>query len=311
MTPKRAPQAPLILTAREEDIVRAVYTYRFVTAQDITHLLLSRGSLTYVRRLLSALCGGRDYQERQYLFRFPLPTTSPGSREKVYTLGALGRECVKQAGFPVDWYYRPGRAGRFSRSSLLHHLVLTRFVCAAHAWGRPQPGHGYALGEARLCYELSRHRLLTAVHVGGERATGLAVIPDAWLLFERLSDDAHFPILVEIDRGSEYQERFKTHVRARLEFIRSGDYERVFDTPAVIMAYATTGQVQAYADTRRKTMGAWTMEVLAELGLESWARVFRLTTVTYETLYEDAQALFTAPVWYRPDVPTPVPLFAP
>jgi hypothetical protein len=143
----------------------------------------------------------------------------------------------------------------------------------------------------------------------GRRAA--SVIPDGWLQFERLSDGAHFPILVEIDRGSEYQERFKNHIRARLEFIRSEDYERVFDTPAVIIAYATTGQVQAYADTRRKTMGAWTMEVLAELELESWASVFRVTTVTYETLYEDAQALFTAPVWYRPDSPTPVRLIAP
>jgi Replication-relaxation len=311
MKPKRAPQAPLILTAREEDIVRAVYAYRFVTAQDITHLLLSRGSLTYARRLLSALCGGRDYQERQYLFRFPLPTPSPGSREKVYTLGALGRECVKHAGFPVDWYYRPGKAGRLSRSSLLHHLVLTRFVCAAHAWGRPQPGHGYALGEARLCYELSRNPLRTATHAGGERATGLAAIPDAWLLFERLSDGAYFPILVEIDRGSEYQERFKAHVRARIEFIRSGDYARVFDTPAVIIAYVTTGHAPPYAETRRKTMATWTMEVLAELELNDWAGVFRFTAVTYDTLYEDVHAIFEEPVWYRPDSPTPVPLFAP
>lgn len=137
------------------------------------------------------------------------------------------------------------------------------------------------------------------------------MIPDAWLLFERLSDDAHFPILVEIDRGSEYQERFKTHVRARIEFIRSGDYARVFDTPAVLITYVTTGHAPPYAETRRKTMGAWTMEVLRELELNAWAGVFRFTAVTYDTLYEDAQALFTAPVWYRPDLPTPVPLFAP
>jgi len=47
------------------------------------------------------------------------------------------------------------------------------------------------------------------------------------------------------------------------------------------------------------------------VGLNAWAGIFRLTTVTYETLYEDAQALFAEPVWYRPDSPTPVPLFAP
>ena len=100
-------------------------------------------------------------------------------------------------------------------------------------------------------------------------------------------------------------------MRARIEFIRSGDYARVFDTPAVLIAYVTTGHAPPYAETRRKTMGAWTMEVLAELELNAWAGVFRFTAVTYDTLYEDAHAIFEDPVWYRPDSPTPVPLFAP
>jgi hypothetical protein len=115
---------------------------------------------------------------------------------------------------------------------------------------------------------------------------------------------------VEIDRGSEFQERYKNHVRGRLEFIRSGDYARIFDTPAVIIAYATTGQVQEYAETRRKTMCTWTMEVLRELELESWASIFRFTSaVVYKTLLEEGEALFTKPVWYRPDSPaTAVPL---
>jgi hypothetical protein len=110
-------------------------------------------------------------------------------------------------------------------------------------------------------------------------------------------------VLLEIDRGSEYQERFKNHVRGRIEFIRSGDYARIFGTRAVSIAYATTGQVPDYADTRRKTMAVWTMEVLRELALESWTGVFHFTTVVYERLYEDAQTLFTKPVWYRPDSP--------
>jgi hypothetical protein len=58
-------------------------------------------------------------------------------------------------------------------------------------------------------------------------------------------------------------------------------------------------------------MGAWIMEVLAELELNAWAGVFRLTAVTYDTLYADAHAIFAEPGWYRPDSPTPVPLFAP
>ena len=96
--------------------------------------------------------------------------------------------------------------------------------------------------------------------------------------------------------------------RACIEFIRSGDYARVFGTPAVIIAYATTGQIAAYRETRARTMAAWTREVLAELKMERWAGIFRFTSVVFDTLYEEAPALFEQPLWYRPDSATPVPL---
>jgi hypothetical protein len=82
----------------------------------------------------------------------------------------------------------------------------------------------------------------------------------------------------------------------------------IIGTAAVVIAYATTGQVPAYADTRRNTMAAWTRDVLAELKMENWAGIFRFTSVVYETLYADARAIFAEPVWYRPDSATPVPL---
>ena len=55
-------------------------------------------------------------------------------------------------------------------------------------------------------------------------------------------------------------------------------------------------------------MCAWTMEVLKELELESWAGILRLTSVVYESLYEEAHTIFEESVWYRPDSPTSVPL---
>src|SRR5262249_50293301 len=134
-------------------------------------------------------------------------------------------------------------------------------------------------------------------------------IPDAWLLFQRLSDGVGCPVLLEIDRATEFQERFKNHIKARIEFIRSGDYARIFDTKAVIIAYATAGQVQEHRETRRRTMATWTQEVLAELKLNGWEGIFRFTSVDFDTLYQDAQALFEQPVWYRPDQERPVRLF--
>jgi len=138
--------------------------------------------------------------------------------------------------------------------------------------------------------------------------TTIAVIPDGWLLFES-GDGEKFPILLEIDRGTEYQERFKQHLKARIEFIRSGVYARVFQTPAVVVAYVTTGQIPEYRESRRTTMQRWTQELLAHLDLADWASRFRFASVEYDKLY--TTPLFDAPMWYRPDDPTPVPLLTP
>jgi hypothetical protein len=227
-----------------------------------------------------------------------------GSRERVYSLGSAGREALVNLGFPVDWYLPPYKAEGLSHSHLAHQLTLTRFIVSACQWVRNHPE--YTLADMRLCYEIEKN--LAKLNGEKERSAAL-VIPDGWLLFERLSDGARVPVLVEIDRGSEYQERLKNHVHARLGFIHSGDYAKVFGVPAVMIAYVTTGQKPAYRETRAKTMAAWTREVLAELNMERWAGIFRFTSAVYETLFEDAQTLFEKHVWYRPDSPeTPIPL---
>jgi hypothetical protein len=298
-------QALPILTFRDEDILKAVYTYRYMTARDITSLFFAPSSINYARERLAALAGGEDGKERAYLYRFAMPTRT-GSRERVYTLGSAGREALVNLGFPVDWYSPPYKAERLSHSHLAHQLTLTRFIVSACQWVGNHPE--YTLAEMRLCYELEKR--IAKLAGEKERAAAL-VIPDGWLLFERVADRARSPLLIEIDRGSEYQERFKNHVRARLAFIHSGDYAKVFGIPAVMIAYVTTGQIPAYRETRVKTMAAWTREVLAELKMERWAGIFRFTSAVYETLYEDAQTLFEKPVWYRPDEhSTPVPLLS-
>jgi Replication-relaxation len=300
MKPKRSPEPPAHatpLSPTEEEILKTVHTYRYMTALDVVYSLFSPKSVTHVRSILSTLSGGLDHQERQLLYRFPLPTAQKGNRERIYTLGAAGREAMKSVGLPSEWYYRPSKTGRLSHSHLTHQLLVTRFVTAACWWSKASPE--YTLAEVRLSFEIEQ---------GLHTRTAAVVIPDAWLLFERLSDGARFPVLVEVDRGSEYQERFKTHVRGRLEFIRSGDYTRLFHTPAVIIAYATTGQIAEYAQSRRASMAAWTMDMLTELKMERWAGLFRVASVEYKTLYQDATTLFEAPVWYRPDSPTPMPL---
>ena len=159
----------------------------------------------------------------------------------------------------VDWYFRPYRLQHFSFSHLMHALVLTRFVVAAlYVWSRRQSE--YTLSHTRLSYELAR-------------LSELKVVPDAWLLFAR-TDGAKFPVLLEIDRGTQHQAPFQARLQERLDFIQRGQYAAVFGVPAVLIAYAATGQLPTYGETRRQALCRWIMEVLTTRRMQEWAGCF-------------------------------------
>jgi hypothetical protein len=138
----------------------------------------------------------------------------------------------------------------------------------------------------------------------------VSVIPDAWLLFERLKNGVReyvFPVLLEIDRGTMYRQKFKQHVLSRIEFVASGEYRRVFGQEAVVIAYATTGATGEMQEGRRRALCSWTMEALKDSGRDSWAEVFRFCSVSYGDIYESG--FFKNLAWYRPDSEMAVGLF--
>lgn len=283
---------PFILSSHTEEILKAIHFYRYMTALDVAHLLYSPSSLTYVRSLLTSLAGGTDFKNAHTLYRFRLPISSGGS-VRIFTLGSKGRDFLVNEGLPVDWLFRPNKIKHLSQGQIIHNLTLTRFLVAAHAWTAKQPN--FKLSKTRICYELAREAVAK-------------VIPDGWVEFAR-HDGKKYPILLEVDRGMEYSRRFMSHVRSRIEFIRSGAYRKIFGTDAVVIAYLTTGDLPEYRETRRKAMCRWTQEVLAELHIENWASIFRISSVVFDELY--TTPIFDEPVWYRPDSLSPVPLFTP
>ena len=287
---------PFTLTPKDEEILKAVYQYRYMTSLDVAHLLFRPTYMPYVRSRLSRLAGGKDLEENTYLCRFHLPSTV-GNRERIFTLGTLGRKFLEnEKGRVVDWHFRPNRLKFFSYSAILHHLLLTRFLVAASWWCRGR--EGISLIEERISYDLARNPPQVKLTRKNKTVT-LRVIPDAWLLFA--GPDGKYAVIFELDRGMEFQEKFKQHVRGRIELIRSGEYQRVFGVPGVIVSYVTTGQTPEYRTTRMKTMNAWTREVLTDLNLKSWGGIFRFASVEFDSLYDQAGNLFEAPVWLRPD----------
>jgi hypothetical protein len=302
--PGRTRRKPLIISSRDEEILRAIYQYRYMTALDVAWLLFKPTSHTHVREILSSLAGGEDLGTHTYLCRFGLP--SVGNAERIFTLGAKGRSFLRERGLPITWYFRPYKLKHFSYSHVLHHVLLTRFLVAAHVWSRKRTD--FNLLTVRFGHEFGRAPGRVTLEERGKIVT-VPVIPDAWLLFERVSNGNQLPIFLEIDRGMEYRQRFKQHIRSRIQFIEDGGYTRMFGSRSVTIAYATTGETPAYQATRRKTMGLWTGEVLSDLGKENWAGIFRFASVDYKKLFD--LALFEKPVWYRLDSPTPLTILTP
>jgi hypothetical protein len=177
-----------------------------------------------------------------------------------------------------------------SYSYLIHNLIRTRFLVSGEKWSKKT--RRLTVTKSRICYELSGK-----------------IIPDTWILFEENTTEGVYeqPLILEIDRGMEYQQKFKNHVRERLEFVASGEYAQLFQTEGVTILYATTGQTPEYRESRRKSLCQWTMEVLQEQKIERWAEVFLFASVVREEMY--THSLFDDPVWYRPDCSEPFYLF--
>lgn len=296
---------PYILGESSEAVLRAVHFYRYMTALDVAHLLFSPRSITRVRSVLAKLCGGEDFVGGEYLYRFCVPSVTGGNPERIYILGSRGREALEREGLSVNWYHRPEAVKRLSFSQVTHNLALTRFLVAGSRWAQMSPVFG--LQGTRICYELAG--VSVDVEEKGRREK-VSVVPDGWLLFKRFvsgKPPVEYPILLEIDRGTMFRERFKKHVLSRVEFVRSGGYKRMFGKEAVLIAYATTSGTGEAREGRRKALCVWTREALRDVGRESWTRQFRFHSMGMGEIYKSPP--FEGKVWYQPGEESPVGLF--
>jgi hypothetical protein len=280
------------LTKRDLAIMRDLSELRFATAKDIALMHFSPHSLTYGRSLLSRLT------EEGYLYRFSPPRTTSGNPERVYVLTSKGAQAlVEITHTPVSWYYRPSRLKGLSFSYLRHALLLSRLVASLTYFARTNPR--YTLTDCYLFYELLRMQMPPTGEDNGKPQL-LPAVADAWAYLED-AEGKDTALWIEADCGTIFRERYRAYLKARLDFLQSGDYERVFDTPEVLLCFITTGQLEEYKNKRRRALQGWTQEVLAEEGLAAKASLFRFAAVGYNELF--TLPLFDSPVWYRPDDP--------
>ena len=283
-----------MLTDRDERILQTVRHFRYMTALDICHALFSPNSISHVRELLTKLSGGKDKHDNQFLYRFSMPKARTGNSERVYTLGAKGRDLLRNEGYNVNWYYRPYKEADRTYSFLYHALSITRFCVSADFWTKRQKAV-----EVRntTAYRLYEERTLL---------DQLVVVPDAFLVFT--FNPGVFPVLLEIDCATEGQMQFKRMLAARIEFFRSGNYERFFRQKAGNVCYVVTGNSHGERLARMNALIRWTMELLKEQNMERWAETFKFSQVDFDAMY--ACELFENEVWKIGNRAPPAKLFA-
>jgi hypothetical protein len=309
----------VVISKRYQEILEAIHTYRFVTALDVTRLLYTPTSINHVREILSLLSGKQDYADRQYLYRFPLPTTRIGNSEKIYTLGSRGRAYLQSCGMECDWHFRPYKF-QFTADVMtyyqpcLHALTLTRFLVAAQVFVKKHPE--WELTSMRTEYALKKEIneenakkqavTIMLTPANGKPEETVMVIPDAWLQFHKTTGKkgSWYPVFVEIDRATEQQKYFKRQIKARALFLTNGGYKKLFGTNKGVIAYATTGNEQ-----RVNSMRVWTREVLTELDLQKLSSRFLFCSLT-PSWEQDEKSLFLAPLWSRASDKHPVPLLS-
>jgi len=288
-------QKPFILNDKEERILDLLRDVGCATEEDIRHVLFRDKSAAYIRSILAKLSGGRDFAEAEVLYRFPVPSTAKGTKQRAYALGAKAGEVKAWEGF-----YRPSKARNLSFNVMAHNLRLTRFICSVHAMFDVHPQ--VRLADIRMCYDIARELRKLAAPNDGLPAPVL-VVPDAWIHFELLdaktgAHQSYLPIWLEVDNNTMYRLRFQQHVADRIDYIRSEQYANFYGEAAVRIAYATIGSRDEPRHSRLFAMRSWTEEVIKDLELADWNNVFYFTSLVYEDLYHLRH--FTEAVWQTP-----------
>jgi len=204
-------------TDSETLILQGLYTFPYLTAEQVTTLLYSPGSIQKVREYLKRL------HDNEEVYRKPMFTQlQKGSSPFVYWLAAKGRNRLKKIGYDFTNWRQPADMEAFIKSShFAHSMVATDVLIAATL----VPSHNSAIELVSLMHDMTLKRIRNA-----------AVIPDGLIHF-LLPDGTNCYLIIEVDLDTEKRVRFQEKIAHWMIYITSGDFARdygIVDTPTLV-----------------------------------------------------------------------------
>jgi|CXWL01.1.fsa_nt_gi hypothetical protein len=221
---KRADQPPrMLLTPRDQDIIRWVYELRFATQEQIQQLLFTPSTASSCKRRLTLL------YHNGYLDRRLLPLRSRfGANRAAYCLDKKGKDLLDaQTGSglaSIGWRSVDNDRELY----FLEHLLATNDVRICATIAATEAGFDLAWTDERALKSSTMRDLVTDPK---NLQTKLAVIPDGY--FQLATATSPLGFAVELDRGTVEEKPFKTKVRALGEWKTTGAYHSRFGTDSL------------------------------------------------------------------------------
>ncbi len=245
---KRVKQPPrMVLTSRDQEILRQVYAFRLMTREQIERLLFppdhgqDHPTKTNIARKRLRLLFHHGYLER-----IPTPI-APGvwGWRPVYRLSRQGAELIAaELGITIAklayWGKGDDKDGRASAVSLLflQHALETSDVRIAVM--QAAKSRGYTLEEWLDEMELKRQERKDFVAIKSEQGNRVMVpvIPDAYFVLHLGKQRAHF--FLELDRATMSNSRWKRRILAYQKYIETGKYHERYKTTSLRILTVTT-----------------------------------------------------------------------
>lgn len=236
------------LTARDQEILRAVYEYRALTTKQISDLLFVPPDATETRPP-SSRCTYRLklLYHHGFLIRREQPQTlADGRKPFLYQLDTRGAEFLgerEDGGIQaLDW-----QPDEVLSPLFLEHLIASNDVRVAIT--RCAARHGFSIEkwlDERTLKQVQTKDTVVLTNAQGKRQTA-SVVPDGY--FHLITGEHHYHNFVEIDRSSVTgssknwtRRTWARKIQAFIEYYRSGKYHARYHTKSMRILTVTTGQ---------------------------------------------------------------------
>ncbi len=203
------------LTERDRQIIEAVHRFR-VLRQDQVQSLFFGGKSTAQRALARLYDHG--FLERKFV------PVIYGRSPTLYVLDRRGAELLRaERGYDeLVWY----PSSRELKSDFLEHTCAINDVRVAVTVAAREQGYDLFTWQSEADMKSDYDRV--SLRTSSGKTQIMPIVPDSYFALATPRGRTHF--FLEVDRGTETSERFKTKVRAFLAYYTSGGYERRFGT---------------------------------------------------------------------------------